>query len=254
MNALTTHDWHQRFSQQAGWTKDLRNYLLGRANLSDRSKILDVGCGTGAINKELDAVNIIQFGLDINLDHLKYAAKVTNKTHLSQGDAHLLPFDAGTFDLVFCHFLLLWVQSPQEVLGEMARVTKSGGKVIAFAEPDYGGRIDYPEKLAIIGEWQIRSLRHQGANPLMGRQLSGLFNRIGLEGVETGVMGGQWSGLPDWDSIGAEWQVIESDLSIRSILYSATALLELKQLEREAYENKERLLFVPTFYAFGTVQ
>jgi SAM-dependent methyltransferase len=253
MNSLTTQDWHKRFSQQAGWTKDLRKYLLRRANLDHHSKILDVGCGTGAINKEFQEENFIQYGLDINLDHLKFAAQIAYNTPFCQGDAHSLPFDAGTFDLVFCHFLLMWIQNPVEVLREMARVTQFGGKVIAFAEPDYGGRIDYPDKLTILGEIQIKSLQQQGANPMIGRQLAGMFNGIGLHSVEMGVMGGQWSGMPDWDAINAEWQVIESDISISSMLYSDTLLEELKGLDIEAYENNERLLYVPTFYACGTV-
>jgi len=75
----------------------------------------------------------------------------------------------------------------------MARITRPGGAVLALAEPDYGGRIDYPIKLAQMGKWQIESLRLQGADPLMGRKLATIFNSAGFDSVETGVLGGQWS-------------------------------------------------------------
>ncbi len=45
-----------------------------------------------------------------------------------------LPFDDGTFDLVTCQTLLMHVPDPQQVLGEMLRVTRPGGLVLA-AEP-----------------------------------------------------------------------------------------------------------------------
>jgi len=246
-------EWHQRFTRQAGWTKGLRAHLLERANVHTGTRILDVGCGTGVINKELEGWNIPQFGLDININQLKLAAKNTLSTHFTQGDAHWLPFVAGRFDLVMCHFLLMWVQDPHKALLEMARVTRSGGSVIAFAEPDYGGRIDYPPKLEILGAWQTKSLQQQGANPLIGRQLAGLFNRVGLESVETGVLGGQWSGPPDWDSINSEWRIIESDMANVPGLFSDAGLQELKELDHIAYHNGERLLYVPTFYAWGIV-
>ena len=42
-------DWHKRFVQQAGWTSELRNYLFKRAGLPAARRVLEVGCGSGAI-------------------------------------------------------------------------------------------------------------------------------------------------------------------------------------------------------------
>ena len=42
-------NWHTRYLQQAAWTRDLRTYLFEKAGLADARRVLEVGCGTGAV-------------------------------------------------------------------------------------------------------------------------------------------------------------------------------------------------------------
>ena len=95
----------------------------------------------------------------------------------------------------------------------MRRVTRPGGWVLAMAEPDYGGRIDYPEDLIYLGELQETALRRQGAETRLGRRLSALFHAAGLQEVETGVLGGQWRDAPSLEDLAREWEVLEVDLA-----------------------------------------
>ena len=74
----------------------------------------------------------------------------------------------------------------------MKRVTRPGGTVAALAEPDYGGRIDFPDSLGELGQWQAFALGSQGANPNVGRRLMAEFIAADLDSVESGLMGGQW--------------------------------------------------------------
>jgi len=67
------------------------------------------------------------------------------------------------------------------------RVTQPGGAILVCAEPDYGGRLDYPD--LPIGRWQAEALRREGADPLLGRKLRALF-RAGR--VDVGVIPGLW--------------------------------------------------------------
>lgn len=150
-------DWHTRFQQQAVWTRPLREHLLGQLALREKARILEVGCGTGAVLAELASYGDLH-GLDIDQSHLEAAQKNLALAVLTRGDAHHLPYAGGSFDLVACHFLLLWLDDPVAALGEMRRVARPGGRVIAFAEPDYGGRIDHPPELEIIGVMQRESL------------------------------------------------------------------------------------------------
>jgi ubiquinone/menaquinone biosynthesis C-methylase UbiE len=283
---LQPEAWHTRFVQQARWTRDLRLYLSARAGISktrrDASqamRILEVGCGTGAILRDWtqaddptqaalpDAVAHLPrqiFGLDIDAAHLHLAAQAAAAAHFVQGDAFRLPYADHSFDLLYCHFLLLWLGDPLPALQEMKRLTRPGGAVLALAEPDYGGRIDYPEALAQLGEWQQAALRRQGAEPRTGRRLAALFQTAQFADVESGVMGGQWhhpsppspgigrgaggEGLDE--NLESEWAVLSADLQSSQ---SPQTLAGLRALDADARRRGERILFVPTFYAWGRV-
>ncbi|NTW13004.1 MAG: hypothetical protein HGA30_06805, partial [Anaerolineales bacterium] len=58
-------NWHTRYSQQAKWTRDLRDYIFGKIKLDNAHHVLEVGCGTGAILSELPPRLSIH-GLDLD--------------------------------------------------------------------------------------------------------------------------------------------------------------------------------------------
>jgi SAM-dependent methyltransferase len=241
-------NWHSRFTQQARWTAELRRYLFGQAGLDSTKHTLEIGCGTGAILATLSGRHENLFGLDINGAFLKQAARHAPGATLIQGDAHSLPFAGGQFDCVYCHFTLLWVADPLRVLSEARRLLRLGGWALALAEPDYGGRIDYPEALAEPGRLQAESLRRQGADIRLGRRLGALFHQAGLQNIETGVVSGQWRESPSPADLDQEWEVLEADLQG---MLSSQEIARLRQIDRHAWQSGERLLFVPTFYAIG---
>ena len=72
-----------------------------------------------------------------------------------------------SFDIVYCHFLLLWVNDPLQVVREMARV---GQSVLALAEPDYSQRVDEPAALKPLGEWQTEALTKAGSKSILRRE------------------------------------------------------------------------------------
>lgn len=253
MTSLTIAEWHQRYLQQARWTQDLRAYLFEKADLLHASKILDVGCGTGVLEHELDEyIHNRLFSVDIDAYALNYARKYAPQVDYTQGDCLSLPFVDNTFDVTFSHFLLLWIRDIRQALAEMVRVTRSKGYILACAEPDYGGRIDFPQELSKIGAWQNEALQIQGANPYIGRKLRSVFHEAGLTDVEVGVMGGQWDDDVSNRDATLEWEVIHSDLhnNIEFLKQADT----LKALDQSARQNGQRVLFVPTFYAIGKVK
>ncbi|HET89366.1 MAG TPA: methyltransferase domain-containing protein, partial [Chloroflexi bacterium] len=189
-------------------------------------------------------------GLDVDRGMLTYARARTRREGVGyvQGNAHSLPLPNGSFDGVVCHYLLLWLADPGHGVAEMARVTRPGGHVLACAEPDYGGRVDHPPELAPLGRMQAEGLRRQGADPEMGRKLGELFVAAGLE-TTVGVMAGQWelSGAFAAD-FEAEWTMRERDLIG---LCSREELDRLRGVDHQAVAVGRRMLFVPTFYAWG---
>ena len=247
INSLTPQDQHLRFTQQAHWTGQLRRYLFQKTELISAQRVLEVGCGTGAVLAGLHSSGTIH-GLDLDRTRLIEAANHSPGAVLTCGDASNLPFSTRSFDLTFCHFLLLWVSDPVQVLREMCRVTQLGGNVIAMAEPDYSQRIDHPEALVQLGQWQAASLRQQGADPDLGSKLAGLFIKAGMRIIESRTLQRQGNAPmtpKEWES---EWRMIEADLQG---MVEDEELQRLKILDQKAWKSRERVLFIPTFYAWG---
>lgn len=242
-------DWHARYVEQARWTEQLRGYLFKKAGLEQAGRLLEVGCGTGAVMAGLPN-SVAIHGLDIDPLILNKANRYVPRAFLTVGDGAQLPYARSVFDLAYCHFLLLWAIDPLQVLVEMRRVVRPGGAVLALAEPDYGGRIDYPTELEETGLWQVEGLKRRGADTELGRKLADMFHSTGLRQVHCGVLGGEWqSGLENEDQK-LEWQVLIEDLGDS---VPASRLQDLEILDQQARKRGERILFVPTFFAWGIV-
>jgi len=106
--------------------------------ISDASRVLDVGCGSGSMTRLLAKANpkakIV--GLDARNEYLEVARQLAEEEGLSnveyvEGDAFSLPFDNDEFDLVWHKYLFQWLHDPKAALAEMKRVTHPGGKVVS---------------------------------------------------------------------------------------------------------------------------
>lgn len=250
--ALTREEWHRRFQLQAQWTEGLRLYFFDLIKQDAIRAILDIGCGTGALLPDLQILSPGQvYGADLELEYLSLAKEVCPEGSLCGADVHHLPFADDSFDVVLCHFFLMWTGDPQHALLEMGRVAAPQGTVVAFAEPDYGGRIDHPEEFNHLRDFQIEGLSQAGADPMMGRKLRNLFLSSGFSDVEAGVYQGFFPHKLSREELESEWQVLEEDLS--GIL-PGRDLQNLKEQDLSACEKGLRLIYVPTFYAWGKVK
>lgn len=248
---LSIQDRQNRFLIQAQWTRALRLYFFQLLNVQQMEKILDMGCGTGALLPDLQSLSPADiFGLDILEEHLLVAQRICPECNLNCADVHHLPYPDNIYDMVLSHYFLMWVGNPAKALKEMIRITKTGGYIVAFAEPDYGGRIDFPPEFINIQDYQISGLLKAGADPRMGRKLHSLFLESGLSDIQTGVYEGKWDHKPSQEEIESEWQVLEDDLAG---FLSPGELNALKKREQAAWENGTRLIYVPTFYSWGKV-
>jgi SAM-dependent methyltransferase len=116
-----------------------------------------------------------------------------SETYPACATAERLPFADNTFDLVFCQLALLWMPLPATV-AEIGRVVQPGGAVVAI-EPDYGGMIEYPARIATRELW-IAGLQRAGADPYVGRKLPVLLAQQGFE-IRTDLMSQLTAPVPE---------------------------------------------------------
>lgn len=236
--------WNERFKIQASWTKETREYLFNKIKLRGLSRVLDVGCGTGEIAVEIARNKGPRvFGIDLNPKMVESCKKRFQEKKLSGefrvANAKNLPFEENFFDMTYCSYLFLWIDTPEVVLREMVRVTKSDGYIIALAEPDYGGKVDYPE--LGLKELIINSLKKAGANPNAGRMLGMLFQQANLD-FELGIESIPWDNEKCRKSFEQEWWFLEQVTENWE---------EIKKKELEAIQKGIRFSFNPVFYAIG---
>ncbi|MBN1641563.1 MAG: methyltransferase domain-containing protein [Anaerolineae bacterium] len=239
---------HQQFVRQARWTQGTRSQLYRRARLLQAERVLDVGCGTGAVTSEVASRTRGHVtGVDIDADALAFARQHDDRSLYEYGDAHHLPYPDDQYDLVLCHFALLWIGDPPQALREMARVLRPAGRVLVCAEPDYGGRLDWPD--LPIRVWQTEGLRRQGAHPTIGRELRHLLVAAGFD-AEVGVMPSLWDTQSLRAEFEAEWTMLASDVgdAVDPRTFAAA-----KARADEAIADGTRLVYMPVFYALGRV-
>ncbi|HEY2647384.1 MAG TPA: class I SAM-dependent methyltransferase [Candidatus Acidoferrales bacterium] len=117
--------------------------LVRRYALPDAPRILDAGCGTGEGSSRLAELfpRAQVLGVDIIDNHLELArqryAGLASRLKFEHQSIFELPFADRTFDLTVCRHVLQSIPHADRVIGELARVTRSGGYLHIIAE-DYG--------------------------------------------------------------------------------------------------------------------
>jgi len=242
-------DWNSRFSAQASWTKPLREYLLSQLGFTKNSRILELGCGTGIILRELsNSLGCNPIGIDFDFERLRISQHFASEPLLFCADGNFPPFRDECFDFIIFHYFLLWLKNPAFLLKSVKRLLVPGGSIVAFAEPDYKSRIEYPDDFEKIGSLQTKSLIHQGIDPSIGRQLPGLLSAAGYKDIQFGISGFQKPVNSISMDHSSEWEVLMNDLKI---IGKSSLLTKYKSLDQEAIAKGERVSWVPTFYAFG---
>ena len=103
---------------------------LPAARKTERPRILDVGCGTGA-NLEMLARYGDAEGVDISQDALAFC-RARGLTRVREGAAEALPYPDEAFDLVTALDVVEHLDDDVAGLGEMRRVLKPGGCALLF--------------------------------------------------------------------------------------------------------------------------
>lgn len=94
------------------------------------ARVLDVGCGAGSVAKAVkrERPDLQVFGCDLSRSALEAATAEPGGVEFKLGTAEGLPFGDGELDFVWIFDVLEHVDSPEKVLGEVARVLRPGGR------------------------------------------------------------------------------------------------------------------------------
>lgn len=105
--------------------------IIKICNITDDSKVLDVGCGISTV---LHYVKGRRFGIDPLADEFLELYTYPENICIKKGFGELIPFQDNYFDIIFCSNALDHVTSPSMTIGEIRRVLKTGGYFVLTVE------------------------------------------------------------------------------------------------------------------------
>lgn len=108
-----------------------------------QSRVLDAGCGTGEYACWFASRGADVVGLDLSSEALAQARRFAKEKDLDgvrfqEGSVLNIPFDADSFDLVYCTGVLHHTRYPFSGFEELCRVTRPGGKILISLYHSWG--------------------------------------------------------------------------------------------------------------------
>lgn len=173
----------------AVWPQERK--LIEGYRLPARAQILDLGCGPGEVSLRLLELlpDASLLGLDADATHLERARQrcrqYGERAKFVTGDALNLDLGERRFDLCVCRHFLHAVPRPAQVVENLVRLCKPGGRVHIVAE-DYGMLTFHPVAEDIDAFWREGPARFgqaTGTDLYSGRKIFTMLRQLGVADV-----------------------------------------------------------------------
>lgn len=139
MNEKAKENWGSAdpYERYVGrWSRQVAREFVRWISVPEGSAWVDVGCGTGALVECILANGKPKSVAAVDKAEGFVAAARRNVTDprasFDSADATALPWNGATFDAAVSRLVLNFVPDHKAMAGEMARVTKPGGKVALY--------------------------------------------------------------------------------------------------------------------------
>lgn len=117
----------ERYQRNAGFVAELGAPLIDLLAPKPGERVLDLGCGHGALTEKLVALGAAVVGVDASAEQVRAARARGLEAHVADGQA--LAFDAE-FDAVLSNAALHWMTRPDDVIDGVWRALKPGGRFV----------------------------------------------------------------------------------------------------------------------------
>jgi SAM-dependent methyltransferase len=151
-------------------------------------KILDAGCGSGSMAREIakETPNTTVVGIDLREDYIDYARRRTAEEGLKNlsfetGDIRELSYSDESFDVVWTKYVLQWVTEPMRAMREFARVLKPGGLLVSANFDGFALTHEPPDPaIQPMAEFLFGNL----VDAFIGRKMAGMCRDCGLVDID----------------------------------------------------------------------
>lgn len=161
--------------------------LLSMAGLRAGMRVLDLGCGGGAVTLKMAAIVGAEgevVGADLDQSILRLAQREAEDLNLPVTFRHLGAEEldeVAAYDFAYARYLLSHLRHPERALEAMVRALRPGGR-LAVEDIFFPGHICYPANAAFDRYLELYQavVRFKGADPAIGPRLMGMALDAGL--------------------------------------------------------------------------